>query len=311
MIALGGNALQKPKEKGTLENMMRNCDVTAVQIANILERGYEIVLTHGNGPQVGSIFLQNEIAAGSVDPQPLFACGAESQGLIGFALQNSLHNELVRRNSPFKNVPVVTLVSQVIVDPADPGFKNPSKPVGKFYTKEEAEEIAKTKGKAVKEDAGRGWRVVVPSPMPQGLVEAEAVKSLLHSGALVIASGGGGIPVTIGADGMVRGIDAVIDKDLAAERLAAIVEADKLLILTDVECAYTGYTTSEKKALGDLALAEAKALHTKGEFAAGSMGPKIKAAMLFAERTGHTALITSLDKACDALDGKVGTRIHS
>jgi carbamate kinase len=305
VVALGGNALRKPKEKGTLEETLNNVQITVQQLTQILMSGYEIVVTHGNGPQVGAIFLQNEIAASDTPAMPLFVCGAESQGLLGYLIQQGFANEFLRHGIKKH---IATIVSQVVVDRADPAFQKPSKPVGRFYSEEEAIKI-RASGKTIVEDAGRGWRVVVPSPQPKELVEAEAVNALIAQGHLVIASGGGGIPVVREADGTLVGVDAVIDKDLAGERLAAVVNADMLLILTDVEFAYSGYATGEKKPIREMTVAQAREMMAKKEFAAGSMGPKVLAGVNFAERTGHPAIITSLEKAVDALNGITGTRI--
>jgi len=307
VIALGGNALKKPKEQGTLEETMFNVDTTTKQIADVLERGYEVVLTHGNGPQVGAIFLQNQIAEKDVSAMPLFICGAESQGMLGYMMQQSLVNELQRRG---KRVPVVTLVTQVVVDKEDPAFQNPSKPVGQFYSEEEGKRLI-AEGKSVKEDAGRGWRVVVPSPKPLEIVEASSIRRLVEAGYIVVASGGGGIPVIRdGANGgELKGIDAVIDKDLAGERLAEVVEADLFIILTDVDGAYRGYRSENPERIAKVTVAEVKELIASKEFAAGSMLPKMQATMHFVERTGKQAIITSLEKAVDAIDGLAGTRI--
>lgn len=286
---------------------MMNVEITVRQLTQLLISGYEIVVTHGNGPQVGAIFLQNEVAAAQTPAMPLVVCGAESQGLLGYLIQQGFANEFLRRGIKKQ---IATIVTQVVVDRADPAFQKPSKPVGRFYSAEEAKAIHEKSGKAIVEDAGRGWRVVVPSPQPKELVEAESVRALVGLGHLVIASGGGGIPVVREADGRLVGIDAVIDKDLAAERLAAVVNADCLVILTDVEYAYTSYTSADKKPIREMTVAQAKELMTKKEFAAGSMGPKVQAGINFAERTKHPAIITSLDKAVDALNGLTGTRIN-
>jgi carbamate kinase len=239
VIALGGNALKKPKEAGTYEETMHNVMVTADQMVALMERGHKLVVTHGNGPQVGAIILQNQFAEPDVVALPMFVCGSESQGMLGFFLQQGLRNELVTKKSKLAGISIATIVTQVEVDKNDPAFQDPTKPIGKFYSKEEAMKL-KDEGKSVVEDAGRGWRVVVPSPMPKSIIEKDAIKALVNGGHIVIASGGGGIPVIRDDDDILHGVDAVIDKDLAGEVLAEIVEADMFVILTDVDAAYDG-----------------------------------------------------------------------
>ena len=308
VIALGGNALKKPKEAGTYEETMHNVMVTADQMVALMERGHKLVVTHGNGPQVGAIILQNQFAEPDVVALPMFVCGSESQGMLGFFLQQGLRNELVTKKSKLAGISIATIVTQVEVDKNDPAFQDPTKPIGKFYSKEEAMKL-KDEGKSVVEDAGRGWRVVVPSPMPKSIIEKDAIKALVNGGHIVIASGGGGIPVIRDDDDILHGVDAVIDKDLAGEVLAEIVEADMFVILTDVDAAYVGWGTPEKRALPELTVAEAEKLIDEGQFARGSMLPKVRAAMNFVKKTGSIAIITSLDRAVAAVDGKAGTRI--
>eukprot|EP01028_Stygiella_incarcerata_P012709 TRINITY_DN80244_c0_g1_i1.p2 TRINITY_DN80244_c0_g1~~TRINITY_DN80244_c0_g1_i1.p2 ORF type:complete len:319 (+),score=116.89 TRINITY_DN80244_c0_g1_i1:83-1039(+) len=308
VIALGGNALKKPKETGTYEETMHNVMVTADQMVALMERGHKLVVTHGNGPQVGAIILQNQIAEPDVAALPMFVCGSESQGMLGFFLQQGLRNELVSKKSRLAGVSIATIVTQVEVDKNDPAFQDPTKPIGKFYSKEDAMKL-RAEGKTVVEDAGRGYRVVVASPTPKSIIEKDAIKALVDGGHIVIASGGGGIPVIRDEDDILHGVDAVIDKDLAGEVLAEVVEAEMFVILTDVDAAYTGWGTPEKRALPELTVAEAEKLISEGQFARGSMLPKVRAAMNFVRKTGSIAIITSLDRAVDAVDGKAGTRI--
>jgi len=273
----------------------------------LIDQGHELVVTHGNGPQVGNIKLQNQIAADKVYDMPLHVCGAESQGYLGYLMQQTLDNVLTA--SGHKKT-VVGVVTQTIVDISDPAFQNPTKPIGKFYTAEQAEELRK-QGKNVVEDSGRGYRIVVPSPQPQTIVEGPAIKALVDAGCVVVSTGGGGIPVVREHNGELRGVEAVIDKDLGAAVLGAYVGADMLIILTDVECAYIHYSDPEKRQrVAHMTLAEAEKLSNEGEFAKGSMGPKVRAGMNFVRATGKKAIITSLYKVMEALDGKTGTLIE-
>ncbi len=307
VIALGGNAILQPGQKGAFEEQMANVETTCKQLTQMVLSGkYKIVITHGNGPQVGNILLQNETAKDVAAPMPLYVCGAESQGLIGFMIQQSLHNLLQEAGKG--DIPVATVVTQVVVDENDPAFENPSKPVGPFYSEEEAQRLAEEKGYHIKEDAGRGWRRVVPSPDPIEIFEKEAIRQLIAARSIVIASGGGGIPV-VKKDGKLKGVDAVIDKDLAGERLAVDVEAKIFLILTDVDQVKLNYKTPQEKGISHMTVEEAKRYREEGHFAKGSMEPKVRAAIRFIEAGGEKAIITSLDKAMEALEGKAGTTI--
>ena len=304
VIALGGNALQSKDSEPTAEAQLQVVRKTCEYIAEISERGYEMAVVHGNGPQVGRIVLASETAKEVVPPMPFDVCGAMSQGYIGYHIQQALKYALNRRN---RNYPVVTLATQVAVDREDPAFRNPTKPIGAFYTEEEARALEREKGYVMKEDAGRGWRRVVASPLPRRIVEIGAVK-LLWDHAIVITCGGGGVPVVENADGTLEGVAAVIDKDFAAELLAEQVEADALLILTEVEKVAIRFGKPDQENLSHLSLAEAARYVEEGHFAAGSMLPKVQAAMKFVRAfPGKKAIITSLDKALDALDGKTGT----
>lgn len=307
VVALGGNAILQAGQRGTFEEQLENVYHTAEQLADMVLSGqWRVVITHGNGPQVGQILLQNEAAKHLVPPMPMDVCGAESQGLIGYMIQQALHNILARRGRP--DIPIVTVVTQVLVDRDDPAFQNPTKPVGPFYTKEEALRLREEKGWHVVEDAGRGWRRVVPSPDPKAIVEKDAIRILVENRAIVIASGGGGIPV-IRENGTYRGVEAVIDKDLAGERLAEDVGAQVFLILTDVNRVRLNYRKPNEVALERMNVAEAKQYLAEGHFAKGSMEPKVKACIRFVEAGGERAVIASLNQALAALHGQAGTQI--
>lgn len=304
VVALGGNALGKSPEEQL--KLVKN---TASSLIGLIAAGNQVVISHGNGPQVGAINLGMNFAAehGKTAAFPFPECGAMSQGYIGYHLQQSLENELHRR---WMNKSVATIVTQIAVDPNDPAFENPSKPVGDFYTKEQADEIAKEKGYTFKEDAGRGYRQVVPSPLAMKIMELDSIKTLIDADKLVIAGGGGGVPVIITDKGL-EGVPAVIDKDRSSALLADKIDADKLIILTAVDHVYVNYGKPYEKALKTLNVAEAQKYMKEGQFAAGSMLPKIEACLSFVE--GHPereALITSLDGLDDALAGKVGTVIR-
>ena len=306
VVALGGNALQESGKPATAEEQLQVVNKTAEYLAEMSIRGYEMAVVHGNGPQVGRILLASETAAGVTPVMPFDVCGAMSQGYIGYHIQQGLREALRKRG---RNIPVVTLVTQVVVDKDDPGFKNPTKPIGAFYTEEEAKRLQAEKGYVMKEDAGRGWRRVVPSPMPKKIVELSAVKTLWDT-TIVITAGGGGIPVIENKDGSLTGIAAVIDKDLAAERLAEDINADILMILTEVEKVSINFRKPDQKDLSLLTSAEAEQYIEEGHFAPGSMLPKIQAAVSFVKANpGRKAIITSLYKAVDALEGNAGTTI--
>lgn len=303
VVALGGNALGKSPEEQL--KLVKN---TASSLIGLIDAGNQVVISHGNGPQVGAINLGMNFAAenGKTAAFPFPECGAMSQGYIGYHLQQSLQNELHRR---WMNKNVATVVTQIAVDPEDPAFQNPSKPVGDFYTKEQAEQIEKEKGYTFKEDAGRGYRQVVPSPLPQKIMELNSIKTLIEAGDLVIAGGGGGVPVIMTDDGL-QGVSAVIDKDRSSALLADKIDADTLIILTAVDYVFVNYGKPDEKALKTLNVAEAQKYMDEKQFAAGSMLPKIEACLSFVE--GHPerkALITSLNGLDDALAGKVGTVI--
>ena len=303
VIALGGNALQSkdsaPTAQAQLEVVRRTCGY----IAQISQRGYEMAIVHGNGPQVGRIMLASETAREVVPPMPFDVCGAMSQGYIGYHIQQSLKYAL---STLGKAYPVVTLATQVVVDRQDPAFQAPTKPIGAFYSREEAETLEREKGYTMREDAGRGWRRVVPSPVPRRIVEIGAVR-LLWDHAIVITCGGGGIPVVEAPDGTLEGV-AAIDKDLAAELLAEEVGAHAPSILTEVEKVAVRFGKPDQQDLDHLSLAEAARYAAEGQFGVGSMLPKVEAAMRFVRADpSKRAIITSLDRCLDALDGKTGT----
>ena len=295
VIALGGNALGNTPEE-QLELVAR----TAKPIVDLIEQGNQVVIAHGNGPQVGMINLGNVIRASMPFPE----CAAMSQGYIGFHLQNRIGNELAARGLKKE---IVTLVTQVLVNEDDPGFSNPTKPIGSFYSREDAERIEAEKGYRMVEDGGRGYRRVVPSPKPVDVIEKETVAELMESGSIVITVGGGGIPV-IRKEGKLEGIAAVIDKDFASAKLAELIHADMLFILTAVDRVAINWGKPDQKALSQMTIREAEQYCREGHFAPGSMLPKVQAAVSFA-KTGGTATIASLDKAVLALKGISGTRI--
>ncbi|PWL85668.1 MAG: carbamate kinase [Oscillospiraceae bacterium] len=302
VIALGGNALgNTPAEQLALVRQ------TAKPIVDLIEEGNQVVIAHGNGPQVGMINLGMSTAAeaGAIkSDMPFPECGAMSQGYIGYHLQNSIANELAARGIQKS---VGTLVTQVLVDEADPAFQKPSKPVGAFYDKATADKIAAERGYTMVEDAGRGWRQVVPSPKPVDVVEKDMVNTLVDSGYVVITVGGGGIPV-VKKDGCLVGTPAVIDKDFASAKLAELIGADMLVILTAVDRVAINWGKPDQKALAEMTVAEAEKYCGEGHFAPGSMLPKVQAAMSFA-KAGGTAVIASLENAAAALRGESGTRI--
>ncbi|MCI2425091.1 carbamate kinase [Candidatus Acetothermia bacterium] len=307
VIALGGHAILRRGEKGTINEQLANVETTARQLAQMILSGkYQIVITHGNGPQVGNLLLQNEIAKDEIMPMPLYVCGAQTQGMIGYMIQQSLGNVLAECGRG--DIPIATIVTQVVVDSTDPAFTTPSKPVGPFYDQEEAQRIKEEKGYYMKEDSRGGWRRVVPSPDPIKIHEHIVIKQLLDAQTIVIAAGGGGIPV-IEKGRRLTGVDAVIDKDLAAARLATNVEAKILLILTDVDQVKLDYQRPQEKGLSQVTVAEAAKYSAEGHFAPGSMGPKVSAALRFIEAGGERAIITSLHNGFAALEGRAGTTI--
>jgi carbamate kinase len=306
VIALGGNALQTGKGPATAEAQLEVVKKTCEHVAQISGMGYEIAVVHGNGPQVGRIVMASEAAKDVTPAMPFDVCGAMSQGYIGYHIQQCLRYALNMQN---RHVPVVTLATQVVVDENDPAFQNPTKPIGPFYTEEEAKALEQEKGWTMKEDAGRGWRRVVASPKPVRIVEIDSVKQLWEDN-IVITCGGGGIPVIERMDGHMDGVAAVIDKDFAAELLAEQIKADCLMILTEVEKVAINFNKPDQQDLDHLTLHDGVKYIEEGQFPAGSMLPKVEAAMKFVRQfPSKKAIITSLDKAVEALNGETGTVI--
>ena len=306
VIALGGNALLRKGEKGTYEEQFSNARKTAKFLADVIEGGHELVITHGNGPQAGAIALQNEAAKNVVPPMPLDVVNAETQALIGYMLQQSLINELRNRGVERS---VVALVTQVVVRKDDPAFKNPTKFIGPYYYNEDVvRRIMEEKGWVIKKDPRGGWRRVVPSPEPIDIVEKEVIISLLKQGIVCITVGGGGIPVVY-EDGRYRGVEAVIDKDLASSLVARIIGADALIILTDVEYVYLNFGESNATPIKRMSLSEAEQYYREGHFPPGSMGPKVLGAIKFLRSGGKKAIIGHLEKALDVIEGRSGTII--
>lgn len=305
VIALGGNAIQSGNP--TAEAQQKALEKTAEQIVALIEENAEIIITHGNGPQVGNILLQQKAGDSPNNPaMPLDACGAMSEGMIGYWMQNAMDKALKKRGIE-KNV--ATVITRVQVDPNDPAFQNPTKPIGPFYTEEEANRIMEESNAVFKEDAGRGWRRVVPSPTPINICEYKTINSLVEAGKIVIAVGGGGIPV-VETDYGFKGIEAVIDKDFAAQKLAELVEADILMILTTVDHVFIDYHQPTQQKLTEIKITELEKYLKEGHFAPGSMLPKIDAAIQFADTTpNRKTIITSLDRAYEAFQGRCGTVI--
>lgn len=306
VLALGGNALQKNGE-ATAEAQKKIAIKVGEKIAELANK-YEVIVAHGNGPQVGNILIHEEQAATDKAPaMPLETAVAMSQGQIGYWLTQAINNAFAKEG---KNKKVVTIVSQVVVDKKDPAFKNPTKPIGQFYKETDAKKLAKANGWTVKEDSGRGWRRVVPSPKPVDIVEKKSIQELVEDGAIVIATGGGGIPVTRSKiTKRLKGVDAVIDKDYAAEKLAELTKADIFVSVTAVPNAYLNYGTKDQEALHKVTPKEINHLKKYGYFKAGSMLPKIEAAAKFAEKPGRIGIITDINHLASALNGQAGTII--
>jgi len=300
VLALGGNAILQPGQIGEYDIQKSNVETSAKSIAKVVNEGHNVVVVHGNGPQVGQILRQNEISKDEVPVQPLPACSAESQGFIGYMMQESLKNMLPNRQ-------VATVLTMTEVDAKDPAFNHPTKPIGSFYTKEESEAIEREKGWVMGEDAGRGYRRLVPSPKPKSIVEVETIKTLINNDVLVISTGGGGIPV-VKENQQFSGVAAVIDKDLSALKLSEELDADCLMILTDVPNVYINYGKPNQEKLTNLSIEKAQQYYDEGHFSDGSMGPKMEACIEFA-KLGKTAIICSLEDAADALKGEAGTRV--
>lgn len=304
VIALGGNALIKEGQKGTIYEQFSNTRKSAKSIVQMIKNGWDVVITHGNGPQVGAILLQNKEAKNITPSMPLGICVAESEGLIGYMIQQCLSNTLKREHI---DKSVIALITQVIVDEDDPSLSHPTKPIGPYYTEDEAKQMEKDGIKMIKQP--RGWRMVVPSPDPQRIVESHIIRQMLDDGIIVIASGGGGMPVVEKEGWGLDGLEAVVDKDLASERLAEAIDADLLLILTEVEKVFLNFGTPDQKALDKVTLNELKKYYKEGQFPEGSMAPKILSAIRFLEAGGRKVIISHIDKGWEAVQEKTGTHI--
>lgn len=311
VVAIGGNSLIRDKGHESVEDQYLAVVETAKHIAGMIELGYEVIITHGNGPQVGFILRRSEIAkdVAAMHQVPLVSCGADTQGAIGYQIQQAMDNEFKRRGI---NKSAVTVVTQVLVDEQDPAFKKPSKPIGSFYSKEQAEAILQANPSWVMvEDAGRGYRRVVASPRPQEIVEKGVIRQLAHDGYCVVSVGGGGIPVYKREDGQLQGVDAVIDKDFASSLLATQIKADLLIISTGVPTIYLNYGKPDEKALDKISLAELKQYVAENHFAPGSMLPKVQAVIDFLENGGKKAIITNPESLEEAVAEKAGTHIYA
>ena len=334
LIALGGNAIKRANEAGTTEEQMRNVAITCKQIVKLIQRqggDDRIAITHGNGPQVGNLLVQQESGSGLVPAQAFDIVGSMSQGQIGYMFQQTLQNYLTAAGERLAKIPVLSIVNQVLVSPEDPEFLDPTKPIGNFFSKEEAEKLAEEKGYVINPLAGREYlkekrtgfvikqvvptgakpfRRVVPSPDPIENVEGETIRKLVDMGVVVVASGGGGIPVIRDEEGNLQGVFSVIDKDKAGERMAEAIEATDFLVLTDVEYVYLDFGKETQRPVRDMSVEEAEKYLEEGHFLRGSMGPKVEACIRFIKWSGKRAIISSLDKVVDAVDGRSGTHIH-
>ncbi len=309
VVALGGNSLIRPDDDGNAEEQFSRMEGTCSILADLIEGGYDLVFTHGNGPQVGNILLQNEIASSTVPAMPLDVCGAQSQGQIGYMFQQTLENELKKRDV---NRIVSSVITQVVVDKDDPAFENPNKYVGPYYEEKEAERLRKERNWDIKETSDGRYRRVVPSPKPQKIVESEVINTLIFSGEkghIVIAAGGGGVPV-VEKEGQLHGVEGVIDKDLASAVLADSIDEMFFIMLTRVDGVYLNYDQEDEKFIESMTVSEAKRYLEEGQFPPGSMGPKIEASIHFLENGGEKVLITSPEHLDDAIEGKEGTYIY-
>ncbi len=305
VLAIGGNSLIRTKDKSSFADQFATVAETSRHIADLVESGSEVVVTHGNGPQVGFLLLRSHLSRNRLPEIPLDACNALTQAEVGYMIQQALGNEFARRGV---RKSVVTVVTQVVVDASDPAFQSPSKPVGPFYTKAEANRLTRELGWAVREDAGRGFRRMVASPRPVEVVEQADIERLVEAGAVVVACGGGGIPV-VRENGALNGVPAVIDKDLASSLLAGAIQAERLVITTAVDAVYLNWGQRDQQALGRVSAAEMRRHAAAGQFPGGSMGPKVEAALDFIERGGREVLITDPEHLSAALSGTAGTVI--
>jgi carbamate kinase len=308
VIAIGGNAIIPKGKRGTYAEQSALTRETMNQVAELAANGHRVVMTHGNGPVIGNIVLRNEAGerVHGIPAMPMYVCGADSQGGLGYMIQQSLRNALLARGVERT---VATVVTQVVVDPADPAFRNPTKFIGPFYDRAQAEVLEREHGWAVREDRGRGWRRVVPSPRPVEVVEYPAIRALIEAGVVVVAVGGGGVPVTRLATGELRGVDAVIDKDLASDLLGRLIGAEVLVVITQIDRVYRRFGCDDQEPLEVLSAARARALLAAGEFPPGSMGPKIEAALSFLDGGGREVVIADPPSLYAAFNGRAGTRI--
>ena len=305
LIALGGNAMTGPDGSASPEDQDRAVAEAMEHVADLIASGVDVVLTHGNGPQVGNLLVKNELSASVVPPVPLDWCGAQTQATLGFVLMNALEAALAARGTTRR---LATVVTRTRVDPADPGFAKPTKPIGRYLPEDQAAHLMEH-GETWEDRGEKGWRRLVASPEPLEILDAEAVTALIEAGFVVVANGGGGIPV-VRQDGRLHGVEAVIDKDLGAALLARVVEADTLVVATDVSHAVLAYGTPEAEPIGRVSVAQMRAFAADGHFASGSMGPKVDAVCRFVESTGRRAVITSLDNIVDAVTGDTGTVVE-
>ena len=306
IIALGGNALSNKSQAGTINDQFSNTRKSLIEIIKFLKEDYNICITHGNGPQVGDELLRMDLTQNEVSPLPLGVCVAGTQGTIGYMIQQTFQNILYQEKIDKE---VVTLVTQVVVDPKHPSLKNPTKFVGKRFSKKEAEKRAKNMGWIVKEQDPGEWRRVVPSPDPDFVMHGISIRTLVQAGIIVLAAGGGGIPVFVDKDGNFNGIDAVIDKDLTAAKLGRVIRADEYYIVTDIDQVYLNYGTENQSPIDGMTAVEAKKYQEEGHFQQGSMWPKIRSAIHFLKHHGKKVIITNIDNLQDAIDGKAGTTI--
>jgi carbamate kinase len=306
VVAFGGNALLRPEDRGTQEEQIARAKQAARWLVEIVRHGYRLIVVHGNGPQVGNILIQSEEASTKIPPQSLDVCVAQTEGSIGFVLQQAVRNRLESVGTAGE---VATILTEVEVDATDPAFKRPTKPIGPFFTRYRAEALERDLGWTMREDAGRGWRHVVPSPRPLRILNIKTIATMLETATVVIAAGGGGIPVVRGRDGQWRGIEAVIDKDYASALLAAELGAELFIVLTGVPKVAVDFNKPTQRFVDRMSVAEAEKHMADGQFPAGSMGPKIDSAMQFVRATGKPVLITEVEVLREALEGKDGTLI--
>jgi carbamate kinase len=308
LVALGGNAILSRGGTGTISEQVATVDETCRQLVKIIKEGHRLAITHGNGPQIGDIMLAYESAKDILPPMPLDVCGAQSQGMIGYMLQQSLENELLRSRIKRK---VAVVITQTVVSASDGAFSNPSKPIGQFYTKEESGRLGRKNGWKMVNDSNRGFRRVVPSPEPVKIVESPTIRSLYEDGTIVIAAGGGGIPVIKGGSGGYLGVEAVIDKDLASALLAEALGIDIMAVVTDVDGVFLDYGKPDQRLLRRMRVKEGRTYLREGQFPPGSMGPKVEAILRFVESGGKKAVVTSLKNMEAALSGKAGTEVST